>query len=112
MVLTVVNLGNGQLPSSQGALYTVPAATKAIVTSVILTNTNTSASELVSLWYLKSGGTARALISNYTIPVNGSALGCTFVFDTKITMGTGDAIEGVAADASKVDYVINGWQES
>ena len=102
MTITVKNLGNGQLPDNQGTLYTAPASTSTIMMSIVLTNTNTTA-EVVSLWYLKASGTARALIEDYSIPENGSDLGSTFVFDTKVTMGAGDEILGVSTTASKVD---------
>jgi hypothetical protein len=106
MTITIKNLGNGQLPSSTGDLYTVPAATTAWVKIITLVNTNTVA-ETVNLYYLKSGGTARRIVTmNYSLSAG------YYLEASTISMGAGDKIQGDATDASKVDYVISGFEIS
>jgi hypothetical protein len=100
---TIKNLGNGQLPNSIGDLYTVPASTTTVVRSIVLINTNTTA-ETVNLYFLKSGGTARRIIpKSLSLAANNS-----LVFDSPLTMGAADKIQGDTTTASKVDYVISG----
>lgn len=101
----IKNLGNGQLASSKGTIYTVPASTTAIVKNISLVNTNTSA-EGVNLYYKKSGGTSRRIFAvDYSL-----AAGACVNHEITITMGAADVLEGDADTASKVDYVISGME--
>jgi hypothetical protein len=90
---------SGQLPSTEGDLYLVPAATKAYIKSFRLYNTNTTA-ETVLLVVKRSGQTART-IARYV-------LGTLEWVDESFAgpLETGDAIRGVTTTASKVDFTI------
>jgi len=103
MAYTIKNLANGQLPSSLGDLYTVPSGTSAIVRSITLVNTNTTA-ETINIYYLQSGGTARRILPKDFQLTAGNSL----TVDVILTLGAGDKIQGVTTTASSVDYVISG----
>jgi hypothetical protein len=105
MTITVKNLGDGQLPNSNGDLYEVPASTSAIVKNITIHNTNTIA-ELFTITFLKASGTGRKVIY-WSLPPNTS-----YIHNDVITMGAGDKIQGFTTTASKVDYLINGAEIS
>jgi hypothetical protein len=105
-IITIKNLANGQLPNSKGTLYTVPASTQAVIKSITLYNTNTTA-ETVALYILKSAGTSRQISTGSLV-----ASGGFMIDDTEYTLGAGDIIQGNTTTASKVDFVISGIEES
>jgi len=107
MAITIKVLAEGQLPTSTGDLYTVPANTAAIVKTITLVNTNT-ASETINLYILKSGSTARRIIPQDL------SLGSKYslIFDEEITLGAGDKIQGSTTTASKVDFTIMGVEKT
>jgi hypothetical protein len=105
MALIIKNLYEGQLPDSKDTLYTVPADTSAIVVNITLVNTDSSA-RTVNLYYKKSGSTSRRIITkdlSLTAGVSHERKG-------RLTMGTGDEIEGDASVAAVVDVVISGLE--
>lgn len=107
MAISIKDLGTGQLASSKGTLYTTPASTQAIVISITLVNTDTSA-RTVNLYVQKDGTNSRRII-----PKDLSlAIGAQFEYTGRITLEAADLIEGDASAASVVDYQINGVQEA
>jgi hypothetical protein len=107
MTVSIKSLADGQLANSKGTLYTTPASTRAIVKNIILVNTNTS-TETVNLYFKKSGGTSRRLIPKDTaLPASNK-----LVMDDVITLEAAGIIEGDTTTGSKVDFVINGVEES
>ncbi len=104
--ITIAQLANGQLANSIGDIYTSTSCTT-IIKSITLVNTNTT-TESVNLYVLKSGGTARRIIPQACALVAGYQL----EFDTPLTLGSGDKIQGDTTTASKVDYVISGVTEA
>ena len=111
MTITILNLGNGQLPSSTGVLYTVPASASTNVKSIVLVNASTANTEQVNLYYVPSGGTKRHLIPlNWTLYPSVNGASSVLEVMQNLTMGAGDAISGDATNASTVDYVISGVQ--
>ena len=105
--IVMKQLGNGQLANSIGDLYTVPAVTTALIKSITLVNTNTSA-ETVNLYVLKASGAARRIIPKATILGAGYML----EYDSVITLEAGDKLQGDTTTASRVDFVISGVQEA
>lgn len=101
-------LANGQLGTvTAGDLYTVPALTTAIIKTITLVNTDTAA-RLVNLYLLRSAGTARKII-----PVSTSlAAGFSLETDEVYTLGAGDKVQGDADAALKLDFTINGVEET
>src|SRR2546428_22332 len=103
MAVTIKALANGQLgTTSQGILYTVPAAKATIVKNIRLVNTDTAARTL-NLYYKRSGGTAR-----YIAPQNMSlGAGLRTIEDQELTLEAGDQVLGDASVVNKIDYVIS-----
>lgn len=92
----------GQLPAVTGDLYTVPAATTAIIKTMTLVNTD-SVARAVNLYTKISGGTARRIS-----PVNCSlSSGYLMETDKEYTLGAGDKVQGDAAAANVVDWTIS-----
>lgn len=109
MAATIKNLANDQLPAAKGTLYTCPGATTAVVLTISAVNTD-GVARSINLYYKKSAGTSRRII-----PMNQPLdAGAEFVTATgfKITMGSGDLIEGDASAAGVVDYVISGVERT
>lgn len=107
MTVSIKQLADGQLPSSIGDLYTVPASTETVINTITYVNTHTSALE-VNLYIKPSGGVARRII-----PKNMS-LGISYlmVYDDEENLDAGDKIQGDAGTASKVDYTISGIEKA
>lgn len=101
MALSIISIADGQLASSKGTLYTVPASTQIIVKSITLTNTDSSA-RAVNI-YIKPGSTSRKICS-ITLDAGASH----YLNNLNITLEAADLIEGDAAAGSVVDYVISG----
>ena len=99
-------LADGQLPSTKGTLYTVPADTVAYVKYLSLYNTNAAGQTI--LIYLNVSGTSR-LIRRFTLEENESA----DLLDEgqSLQLQAGDLIEAVTTTATAVDYVITGVAE-
>ncbi len=103
----IKSLADGQLASSKGTIYTCPTSKQAIVSRITLVNTDSSA-RAVNLYFKASGGTSR----NIT-PVDYSlAVGALLVMEDEVTLEAADIIEGDAAVASKVDFVVSGIENS
>lgn len=95
--ITPVKMGQGSIGTSATTRYTVPALTRAIVTSISICNTSTTASINVSVYVVPSGGSPGAtniLLSNIALPPNG-------VFDMTgaLVMNPGDFISDIASAA-------------
>ncbi len=105
MSLTIQALANGQLPNAKGTLYTCPAATQAIVKSIILVNQD-SVTHTVNLYFKRT--TSRRLIPLALILLTGAAA----YLDDVITLEAGDLIEGDADTATQVDYTISGTESA
>lgn len=107
MTVAIKSLGDGQLANSEGSLYLTPASTQAIIKTITLVNTDSSA-RTVNLYVKVSGGTSRRII-----PVDLSlAIGANFVYDNEITLEAGDDLRGDASAATQVDYTINGIENT
>jgi hypothetical protein len=107
MAATIKNLAEGQLAAAKGTLYTVPASTSAVVLVVVLVNTDT-VDRAVNLYYKKASGTSRRLLPVDTLMTAKTKL----TMEDKITMGAGDEIEGDAAVATTVDFVVSGVERT
>lgn len=104
---TIKSLADGQLGAVKAALYTVGASTQTIIKTITLVNTDTNA-RTVNLYICVSGGTSRRIIpKDMSLDIK-----YCFIFDDELTLEAGDKIEGDASVANKVDYVINGVEET
>ena len=107
MALTIKLLAHGSLSNVTGDLYVVPGATKAIIKTLKVVNTDTS-TRTINLYVKPSGQTARRII-----PVD-MELGAGYmgVEDEELTLGAGDAIRGDCSVNAVVDYTIYGVEEA
>lgn len=97
----------GQLAATIGDLYTCPASTTAIVKTITVVNTDSSA-RTMNLYILKAAGTARRIV-----PKNMAlAAGYNGIEDSTYTLEAGDKIQGDASAANVVDYTISYVQET
>jgi hypothetical protein len=102
-------LADGQLPTTQTAIYTVPASTRAIIKSADFVN-NIATVQAVQLWIKRSGGTSRRVcaVSNLSVDEKIEA-----VSDGESwSLAAGDIIEGMTTTAAAVDYTITGAEET
>ncbi|KKN30824.1 hypothetical protein LCGC14_0830320 [marine sediment metagenome] len=107
MTVTIKSLADGQLAASKGTIYTTPASTQAIIKRITLVNSDSSA-RAVNLYFKASGGTSRRLTpKDYSL-----AVGALLVMDDEVTLEAADIIEGDAAAATVVDFVISGVQNT
>jgi hypothetical protein len=98
-------LADGQVPSTKGTVYTVPASTTAYVYNMRLCNTNAVAQD-VDVW-VNVSGTSRQ-IGRFSLAQYESA----DVFTQPFHLSAGDLIEADTITASAVDYVITGVLET
>lgn len=105
-IFTAKPLADGQLPTSKGTLYTVPASTSSYVKNIHLFNT--SSTEQTILLYLNVSGTSR-LFRRIVLAENESS----DVLDSEaFLLEPEDLIEALTTTVSVVDYVIMGVEES
>ena len=94
-------LGNGQVAAAKATIYTVPAATKAIIRTVTF-NQVAGGTQTVVLYVKKSGGTSR-VFSRAVLAAN------EFAHEEDIgTLGAGDEVEAETTNAASVDYTVMG----
>lgn len=104
MAVSYKVLAQGQLPSSIGTLYTVPALTEAIIKSIRIVN-NDGSSRTFSL---NVNGTAAANRITGTITLNPED---TYVIE-KLTLGAAETLRGVASVATQLTYTVFGAEVS
>jgi len=105
------SIADGQLPSSTGTLYTVPANTVAHITNIVLANTSASVDRTYNLYVKRSGGTSRRIVGADT-PLRASKAHYLPPDQTAIRLSAGDVIEGDADAATAIDYLITGGLEA
>lgn len=108
MPVAIKSLADGQLASSIGTIYQTPTNKQAIVESITLVNTNTSA-ETVNVYFLASGGTARRIIPKNTSLAASAMMEC---LDKRKTLEAGGKIQADTTTALKVDFVCSGVENS
>ena len=106
MTITIKSLADGQLAATKGTIYTTPASTQAIANRVILVNSD-SVARAVNLYFKASGGTSRRFIpKDYSLPA-----GAKLVSDP-VNLEAADILEGDAAAATVVDYIVTGVENA
>lgn len=96
MATTTKQMSRGAASLTSATLYTVPAATTAVVSNIIVTNTSGSAQTFT----LNFNGTA--LFTTTAIAANSTAM-----FDLKQVLATTQTISGLAS-ATSVNFHISG----
>ena len=97
MAITPKVLARGTFTGSNATLYTVPSATKAIVTNIVFCNTGAAARTVD----LKLDGVF--VVEGLTITPSQ-----TIAIDLRQVLDAADLIEGLASAASEVTYHISG----
>jgi len=99
------------LHSVQGVLGTstadiidaVPASTTETVIGILVSNVSgTSADVTIDLSVIKSGGTLRHILNNVSLP-----FGTTIEITTKVSLETGDKMQGLCSAASSAEYNVS-----
>lgn len=94
-------LAEGQLAAAKGTIYTVPAATQAIIRNVAFGNIG-GVTEQVVLYVKKSGGTSK-LFSKAQLDMD------EFAHEEDIgTLDAGDELEAETTNAASVDFSVHG----
>ena len=103
------SIADGQIASSQAAIYTVPANYTAIINYIHLHNTGISP-ETVTLWLKRSGSTARVFLRIPALEPDVTL----FPLDPseELTLSAGDSLEAQTTTATTVDYFITGALEA
>ena len=104
-IFTIKSLADGQLAAAKGTLYTCPAGTQTIIKTIVLVNTDTAARD-VNL-YINSGTSRRIIPKDMEM-----GIGYSKIFSDELTLAAGELIEGDASVADKVDFTINGVEET
>lgn len=106
MATTWKSLADGQLPSSTGVLYTVPASTRTSITYFAITNTDTSP-RTFNIYITRVSSSARRIAGKDWSIADGDFVN---ICDAPegIRLSPGDTISGDASVGSKLDYVICG----
>lgn len=107
MTIAVKVLGNGQLPSSKGTLYTVPGSTKAFIKFLSVCNVGANTETITIL--VNATGTSRR-IALVTLGPDESAR--VIDKDETLNLEAGDLLEGFSTHATSVDYVVTGAEEA
>jgi len=102
-------LADGQLPTTQTALYTVPASTRAIIKSFDLIN-NIATVQTVQIWIKRSGGTSRRAVNVGSLSIDERIEALSD--GESWTLAAGDSIEGMTTTAAAIDYTITGAEET
>lgn len=94
----------GVLGTSAGDIIdAVPSSTTETAIGILLSNvSSTSADVTVDLSVTKSGGTLRHILNNVSLP-----FGTTIEIQTKITLETGDKLQGLCSAASSAEYNVS-----
>ena len=99
------------LHSTQGILATstadiidaVPSSTTETVIGILVSNVSGSSADVtIDLSVIKSGGTLRHILNDVSLP-----FGTTIEITTKITLETGDVLQGLCSAASSADYHVS-----
>lgn len=103
-MITGGSLADGQVATTTGTLYTVPASTVTVIKSASFFNTN-AATQTLNVYITRSGGTRRQIeqftLSQYDtahLLANGETL----------VLSTGDVLEADTTTTTAVDYMITG----
>lgn len=108
MPFTAKITSDGTLPTSQAAIYTVPAATTCYLRRVSFFNAN-AAAQTVNVWVRKAAGTARQwrryVLEQY------ESVDLLDEGDT-LLLGAGDTLEASTTTASAVEYLTMGVEQT
>ena len=94
----------GVLGTSAGDIIdAVPSATTETAIGILLSNVSSSSADVtVDLSVTKSGGSLRHILNNVSLP-----FGTTIELNSKITLETGDKLQGLCSAASSCEFNVS-----
>ena len=94
----------GVLGTSAGDIIdAVPSSTTETAIGILLSNVSSSSADVtVDLSVTKSGGSLRHILNNVSLP-----FGTTIEIQTKVTLETGDKLQGLCSAASSAEYNVS-----
>jgi hypothetical protein len=94
----------GVLGTSAGDIIdAVPSSTTETVIGILVSNVSSSNADVtIDLSVTKSGGTLRHILNDVSLP-----FGTTIEITTKITLETGDVLQGLCSAASSAEYNVS-----
>jgi hypothetical protein len=94
----------GVLGTSAGDIIdAVPSSTTETAIGILLSNVSSSSADVtVDLSVTKSGGTLRHILNNVSLP-----FGTTIELNSKITLETGDKLQGLCSAASSCEFNVS-----
>jgi len=94
----------GVLGTSAGDIVdAVPSSTTETVIGILVSNVSSSSADVtIDLSVTKSGGTLRHILNNVSLP-----FGTTIEIQTKVTLETGDKLQGLCSAASSAEYNVS-----
>ena len=98
------SLADGQVATTTGAIYTVPASTVAVLRSVSFFNTNAT-TQTLNVYVTRSGGTRRQIFQASMDQNTSLAL---LSEGETLALSTGDVLEADTTTATAVDYLVTG----
>ena len=98
-------LGQGQLPTTTAAIYTVPGSTEAIVKHMRFVNNDTE--DLTFSLYHDGDTEAVCILPTATIEAGGWA-----EWDGTLVMEAADTLQGKASQATEITYTVYGLEVS
>ena len=98
----------GVLGTSAGDIVdAVPSSTTETVIGILVSNVNSSSADVtIDLSVTKSGGTLRHILNNVSLP-----FGTTIEITTKITLETGDKLQGLCSSASSENTTYHSYDK-
>ena len=99
-------LGQGEIGTSSGALYTVPSLTEAVIKHMIFIN-QTGAAITITLWIDGTTDPFLWLPSGTSIPANGS-----LEFDGTLALAAASVINGDTLTGNTITFTISGLEIS
>ena len=85
-----------------------PSSTTETVIGILISNVSGSSADVtVDLSVTKSGGTLRHILNDVSLP-----FGTTIEITTKITLETGDKLQGLCSAASSAEYNVNSLRQT
>ena len=94
----------GVLGTSAGDIVdAVPSSTTETAIGILISNVSSSSADVtVDLSVTKSGGSLRHILNNVSLP-----FGTTIQLDSKVTLETGDKLQGLCSAASSAEYNVS-----
>lgn len=103
---TFAALADGQLPSSKGTIYTVPASTIVLPTLLVMVQTSATP-QTIEIWLNKTGASRRYLRIEGVVQYDRIELH----FAGEV-LEAGDLVEAASTTANVVDYTLSGVKET